>query len=211
MRGLLTPEARTPSVLCSLRLVASVLALIGFFGPWVPHETAALTVIGYQMSEFAKFFPQVQGSVVPVVRALFVTPLLSAMISAAFVTGRSNMRSAFRVSATVVAGPLCLAVLPPHQSILEPVYRLQLIIVGVAMVLVGATLLTRRLSERVRGILTLVTALVGAVPALWQYMLFRPLVVDLYQASVPPGWGLIVCGTGFILLLGLALRDILTS
>ena len=63
-----------------LRLLSLVLATAGYFGPWVPHETAALTVTGFELAEFAKFFPQVQGGVVPVIRALFLTPLVAAAI-----------------------------------------------------------------------------------------------------------------------------------
>ena len=40
-----------------------MLAIVGYLGPWVPHKTAALTVTGLELAEFAKFFPQVQAAV----------------------------------------------------------------------------------------------------------------------------------------------------
>jgi len=211
MKGSFTSEATRTPTLSRFQLAASVLILIGFFAPWIAHDSAALTVTGYEMSEFAKFFPQVQSGMVPVRRALFITPFFAAIISTALVIRRSPMRSLFRLGATALAVFLSLAVLPPHQSILEPAYRAQLIVVAVGMLLTAATVLTGQLTERVRGILTLLVALAGAVPALWQYILLRPLVAELYRAPVLPGWGLVVCVIGLVLLSVIALRDIFTG
>lgn len=208
MRASFTGETARIPALCRFQFAASVLILVGFFGPWVAHESAALTVTGYEMSEFAKFFPQVQSGMVPVRRALFITPFFSAVISMALVIRRSTMRSLSRLGATALVMFLSLAVLPPHQSILEPAYRAQLIVVAVGMLLTAATVLTGQLTERVHGVLTLLVALAGAGPALWQYILLRPLVAELYRAPVLPGWGLIVCVIGLILLAVIALREI---
>jgi hypothetical protein len=106
---------------------------------------------------------------------------------------------------------LSLSVLPPYQSILEPAYRLQLILVGAGLLLTASTPLAAQFSERVRSALFLLVVLVGAIPALWQYVMLHPLVAGLYEARVLPGWGLIVCVIGFLLLSLSSLRDILTS
>jgi hypothetical protein len=211
MRPLFTTQARREAPLCSARLAASALILVGFFGPWVAHNTAALTVTGYELSEFAKFFPQVQGGVVPVRRGLFVTPLFAAAISAVLVIHRSRGHPLLRLGGTVLAALLGLSVLPPYQSILDPAYRSQLILVAVGLLLTLLTPLAGRFSERTRGALFLLVALLGAIPTLWQYVLLRPLVAGLYEARILPGWGLIVCVIGFLLLSLTSLRDILTS
>lgn len=209
--GLFTTEARRESPLCNLRFAAAVLILIGFFAPWVAHRTAALTVTGYELSEFAKFFPQVQGGGVPVKRALFITPLLAAVISLALIVHRSGARPLVRFSMTALAALLILAVLPPYESIFDSAYRLQLVLVAVGILLTACTPLTRQLSERVRGMVFLLVTLTGAIPALWQVVVFRPLIAGLYGARVLPGWGLIVSITGFLLLSFTSLRDVLTS
>lgn len=211
MRPLFTTQTRRERTLCSASFLASALILIGFFGPWVAHRTAALTVTGYELSEFAKFFPQVQGGVVPVKRALFITPLFAATISLALISHRSKGRPLFRFGGTALAALLDLAALPPYQSLLEPAYRPQLILVGIGLLLTLSTPLTGRLSEHVRSLLFLVIALVGAIPALWQYVLLRPLIGGLYEARVLPGWGIIVCTVGFLLLSLASLRDILRA
>ena len=63
-----------------VRFLGLVLILVGYFGPWVPHRTAALAVTGLELAEFAKFFPQVQGGVVSITRELFYLPLVVAFI-----------------------------------------------------------------------------------------------------------------------------------
>jgi len=209
--SLFTTEARRESPLCSLRFAAAVLILVGFFAPWVAHKTAALTVTGYELSEFAKFFPQVQGGSVPVRRALFVAPLLAAAISLTLTLHRTGARPLVRLSLTVVAALLILAVLPPYQSILDPAYRLQLVLVAGGILLTALTPLTQQLSERVRGVVFLLVTLAGAIPTLWQLVVFRPLIAGLYGARILPGWGLIASVTGFLLLFFASLRDIVTS
>jgi hypothetical protein len=211
MRPLFTTQARRERTLCSVRFVASIFILIGFSGTWVAHRTAALTVTGYELSEFAKFFPQVQGGIVPVRRALFITPLFAAIISLALVVHRSKGRPFFRFGGTILTALLGLAVLPPYQSLLEPAYRLQLIIAAVGLLLTLSTPLTSRFSERVRSMLFLLVALLGVIPAVWQYVLLRPLIGGLYEARILPGWGIIVCVVGFLFLSLASLRDILTS
>jgi hypothetical protein len=188
-----------------------VLIVVGFFGPWVAHKTAALTVTGYELSEFAKFFPQVQGGIVPVRRALFIVPLLAASISLALVVQRPSARPLLQLAALALALVLGLFVLPPYQSLLEPAYRLQLMLVAVGVLLMLLTPLARQVSERVRGALFLLLALTGTVSPLWQAVMLQPLVVELHGAPVRPGWGLAVCTIGLVLLLSAGLRGLFSS
>jgi hypothetical protein len=210
-RSLFTTEARKVSALCSLQFIGSVLVVTGFFGPWVAHKTAALTVTGYELSEFAKFFPQVHGGMVPVRRALFVTPLLAAVVSLALVIQRSDRSRLFRLAGIALAALLGLVALPPVEAILEPGYRTQLSLVAGGLLLMLATPLARQLSEQVQGSLVLLLALAGAVPALWQAVLLRPLVAELYGRAVWPGWGLIVSVVGLLTLVVAGLRGVARS
>lgn len=210
-RSLFTTEARQGSPLCSLQFIGSVLIVIGFFGPWVAHRTAALMVTGYELSEFAKFFPQVQSGIVPIRRGLFITPLLAGTVSLALVIHRSGGARLVRLGATVLAALLGLIALPPLEAALEAQYRMQLILVAGGALLTVLTPLARQLSERVRGMLLLLLALAGAAPALWQVILLRPLVAELYTASTWHGWGFIVCAIGFLALAFAGLRAIVRS
>ncbi len=207
-QSLFSTQAREGPTLCSFQFVGSILMLVGFFGPWVAHQTAALTVTGYELSEFAKFFPQVQSGTVPMRRALFITPLLASIISLGLVIHRSTRGRLLRLVATALIALIGLTALPPLQAILEPQYRLQLGLTLGAIVLFLAAPLARQLSERIRGLMVLLLASGGIAPALWQANLLRPLTAELYRSPIWPGWGLIVCAAGFLLLLIAGLRSI---
>jgi len=197
-------------------LLGLVAAAVGTFGPWVPHETAALAVTGIELAEFAKFFPQVEGGVVPVARALFYLPLVSFFVLlSAFV-----VRSSERFWRFVV--PLCLAalsvfVLFPYSAVesvrrtlaarvpfaLDPAYAGRAVLAVLGTMLVLLTSLAHRLPRRGWGALVVLLALAGVVPPLWQFALLRPLVVALYtggSGSLGLGWGLVTCVIGFVLL-----------
>jgi hypothetical protein len=211
----------------NLAYVGLILFVTGYLGPWVGHKTAALTVTGLELAEFAKFFPQVQGGTVPIARQLFYFPLVASSILVVLLVGRALSRAtgatfgrlarAFLCTwCTWVVPFLCAALLlmallpyavvqaflsrPSVSSILESRYagQLTLVAVGIASTLLAP--LAHRCSERLRFILVGLLALAGAVPALWQLALLCPLVVALYGAPFQPGWGMIVCAVGAVLL-----------
>jgi hypothetical protein len=216
------PARRQPKD--ALLLLGLALVLVGHFGPWVPHETSALTVTGFELAEFAKFFPQVQGGTVPMRRELFYLPFVTALLLLALLAGRSaarRVRSPNPFLSQSVVVPLCaaalllIALLPysivdaarqalttPASFVPDPQYtgQLTLVIVGVVLTLLAP--LARRLPRRAWGVLIALLALVGAVSPVYQFARLRPLVVALYDSPRPSGlgWGLIVCVAGFVLL-----------
>jgi len=192
-------------------LLGLALVLAGYFGPWVGHETAALTVTGFELAEFAKFFPQVQGGTVPVMRALFLTPPLAAAVLIGLLAHQPARRLIVCLAATALAALLALAALPPYEYLLDPLYRGQLALAVGGLLLVLLTPLARRLSRRARGGLVALLALTGALPALWQFALLRPLVVALYGGAIGLGWGVIVCTAGFAFLLSSGILQLATG
>lgn len=197
-----------------MRILGLTLVIVGYFGPWVPHKTAALTVTGFELAEFAKFFPQVQGGTVSVARELFYLPFITVCVLLALFAGRSTVRLVRLVAPSLFAALLVVALLPyvivdaARQALsasapftVDPQYtgQLALVVAGVALTLLIP--LACRFPRRLQSILVALLALVGAVPALWQFALLHPLVVALYAAPVGLGWGLIACAAGFVLLL----------
>jgi hypothetical protein len=204
--------------------LGTVLVIVGCFGPWIPHKTAALTVTGYELAEFAKFFPEVQGGVIRIVRPFFYFPFVVALLLVILCTGWSGLHRLHLVISPLVAVVFLVALLPysvvegarhalvtRSAVVLDPNYRGQLVLVVAGIVLALAALLARRLSERMQGLLVALMALAGVVPALWQFALLRPLIVALYDVPLAPGWGMAVCvvGAGLLLLSGIrmAIRD----
>jgi len=207
-----------------IRLLGLVLILIivliiaGYFGPWVDHKTAALTVTGFELAEFAKFFPQVQGGTVSITRELFYLPFVTAFILLALLAGRSTARLARLIVSLFVTVLFLVALLPysvvnsvrqalvTHSSLtLDPQCTGQLALVVVGTVLTLLAPLARRLPRSAWGVLVAFLALAGAMPALWQFALLRPLVVALYGGNgnepLGIGWGLVACVAGFALFL----------
>jgi hypothetical protein len=197
-----------------MRVLGLVLAIVGYFGPWVSHRTAALTVTGWELAEFAKFFPQVQGGTVSIARELFYLPLVTVSLVLAFLASRSPARPARWVVPPLLATLLVAALLPysvvdaARQAlatrgplVVDPQYTGQLVLVALGVALTLLVPLARRLPRRLQDVLIALLALAGAIPALWQFALLHPLVVALYAAPVGLGWGLIGCAAGSVLLL----------
>lgn len=207
-----------------LLLLGLVLVITGYFGPWVPHETAALTVTGFELAEFAKFFPQVQGGTVSLSRELFYLPLIAALILLILIAGGSAGRLARWILPSVAVVLLLVALLPypivdsvrqalatRSPVVLDPQYTGQLGLVLVGVVASLLTPLAQRLSPRDRGVLVALLALAGIVPPLWQFTVLCPLVSALYDAPLGLGWGLVACTAGFSLLLLSGVRAALAA
>ena len=210
IRNSVRPQ-RSPFVIQTTGLL---LALVGYLGPWIPHETVALTVTGLELAEFAKYFPQVQGGVVPITRALFYVPFVVMLALMVFFVSRSAGRF-WRWIVSLCAAALVLVTLLPYSVVESARYalatgsgfvvdlaykkQLALLIVGAALTLLAP--LARRFSRQIQSILLVFLALVGVIPATWQFAVLWPLVITLYNSPLGWGWGLIVCLLGFGLLL----------
>ena len=196
-----------------LYLPGLALVVVGYLGPWIPHKTAALTVTGLELAEFTKFFPQVQGSTVAINRVLFYLPLVAASVLLALFVNRSTGRLVRWTVILVTSALLSVTLLPypvvddvrhalatRSAFVVDPQYvgHLVLIVVGLALTLL--TPLAGRLPRRVQPILVVILALVGAIPALWQFVILRSLAVALYDQPLGLGWGLIVYVLGSTLL-----------
>lgn len=182
-------------------LAGIVLVMTGYLGPWVAHKTAALTVTGIELAEFAKFFPQVQGGTATVTRWLLLTPVAASAIMFGLVVSKLTTSLTARLAGTGLAVLLALTALPPYGFYLAPEYRGQLILALGGAALALLTWLSPRLPRRIGGGLIALLAVAGAAPAFYQFSILRPLFTWLYDAPASLGWGAIVCAAGFVLLL----------
>ncbi len=197
-----------------MRFLGLALALVGYFGPWVPHESAALTVTGFELAHLTRL----QGSPASITPALFLTPLVAAAILLGLLANQPTNQLTNQPTnkptnkfLTLAAALLALAVLPPYQFILDAQYRGQLALAAGGLLLVLLTLLARWLPRRAWTVLVALVALAGAIPALWQFALLRPLVVALYDRPLGLGWGLVTCTAGFALLLISSIQQLAVS
>jgi hypothetical protein len=215
----LIAERRSRNVDFRLYLLGTVLVIGGCFGPWVPHKTAALTVTGYELAEFAKFFPEVQGGVISINRPLFYLPFVLALLLVALFAARSAARSV-RLAVPLCVVAVFLVTLLPYSVVdgvrhalaartgmtLDSNTKGQLVLLIAGLALAVAASLAHRLSRRAQGLVVALMALGGVVPALWQFALLRPLIVGLYDVPLAVGWGVIICVAGAVVLVFSGIR-----
>ena len=70
---------------------AGIIALIGYFGPWVPHVASGLTVTGLDLGEFVKFLPAVRNGEIGVWREGFYLPLIAISVSFSLLVFRPEL------------------------------------------------------------------------------------------------------------------------
>lgn len=171
-----------------------LLSLVGAVAPWIPHRAAGLNVGGFFLFEVVKFLPAVRGGAVTLFREGFLLPLLaSAVLLAALPAYAARPSRWARLLCPLAAAGIALAALPPYPAILsahrDPEYRGQLLGAVIALLLIGASPLLKRLPMLARKGLGAAIILGAAVPAITALLRVRPLFVQLYAAPVGIGWG----------------------
>jgi hypothetical protein len=177
------------------------LAAIGYYGPWISHSTAGLTLSGVDMGEFVKFLPGVLDGSLVVIRQFFYLPPLATVVSAALLTGSRRLAYPWFVRTTILlsAVPVSLQLLPPAwspASLMTAEFRLQTVALVVTWVLLATFWLWGRLPSWLTGTLAAVLNLVAIVLSAWQMMLVKPAVDQVYRLGPSVGWGFFLCMTG---------------
>jgi hypothetical protein len=179
--------------------VGWVLAAVGYFGPWIAHKTAALTLTGVDLGEFVKFLPL--DASVRVVRQVFYLPPLAVILSIALLVGsrRLGFPWLLRLLMLVLALPVSLQLLPPAwspASLLTAEFRLQTLALGLCWLLLAGFWLLGRLPPRLAGVLSTGLAPAAALLAAWQFLSVKPAIDAVYGTPPPIGWGFWVCLAG---------------
>jgi hypothetical protein len=192
-------------------LMGIALVLIGYWGPWVNHKTAALVLSGLDMAEFVKFLPGVRAGTQFIIRELFYLPLLAAALCLA-VTG-SNRHLQYSLWARgimlIIAIILAIIVLPPYPFILQALsldeFRRQFLAGAGCLAIIVGFLLYRRLPRAIVASLLIAISLAGAVLPLWQFFSIRNALDQVYGQPVHTGWGLWLTVAGFLVVAGAAI------
>ena len=206
--GAARPAARPGGLLLILRLLLPLgwlLAALGYYGPWVAHTTAALSLGGVDMAEFVKFLPPVQDGSLPIVRQLFYLPPLAVVVSVALSAWSRTLRYPWPLRWLFLAAalPVSLQLLPPAwspSSLLGPEFRLQTAALGGCWLLLALSWLLGRLPAWVGGSLTAVLALGAASLPAWQFELAKPAINAVYGRPPAVGWGFWAGIAGLVIL-----------
>lgn len=171
----------------------ATLGLVGYFGPWVPHRAAGLVITGLDLGEYVKFVPQVISGQIPIRREIFYFPLFAGSLIASLFAARRGLPHGLRALLALAAIPLALAMLPPAWDpgrLQLPEYRLQ--VIGIAFCLIFMPLaqwLFRRTPRRAELTLAALLALVAAVAPVTEFLRAQTAVAEIYNATLPFGWG----------------------
>lgn len=181
------------------------LAAVGYYGPWIAHATAALTLSGVDMGEFVKFLPGVLDGSLAVVRQLFYLPPFAIVVSMALLVGSRRLRYPWLLCALflIPAVPISLQLLPPAWSpatLRTPEFRLQAIALGVCWLLLAGFWLLGRLPSWLTGSLSAALSLAALVLAAWQYSIVKPAIDAVYRCPPAIGWGFFLCMAGLAIL-----------
>jgi len=195
-----------------LILLGIVLVLLGYWGPWVNHKTAALVLSGLDMAEFVKFLPGVRAGTEPMIRELFYLPPLAAALCLALMGSNRAWRFPLwaRAIMVVIAIALAIVVLPPYPLILQALnsdeFRRQFLMAAGCLVVIGGTLVYRRLPKALLAGLLIVISLVGAIPPARQFLSIRSALDSVYGQPIDIGWGLWMMVVGFLVVAGTATK-----
>jgi hypothetical protein len=190
-------------------LALLLLALAGYWSPWLTHPAAALRLSGFDLAEWVTFLPGVRDGSLPLSRLAFLTPLaclaLLLRIEAARTRpARTSGWRSFLPGAWLGWGLLALAlvcnllVLPPYEAFRNrdywPEYQTQFIVACAALLGIAVCQL---LPNKVNALLQIALALVGGAYGAWALTTLRPTANELLNAPWAVGYGWIAMLVGF--------------
>jgi len=200
-----TRSGRLLSVMRLLLPVGWVLAAVGYFGPWIAHQAAALTLSGVDVGEFVKFLPSVVDGSLAVTRQLFYLPPFAIVVSIALLSNLAELNYPWPLRAfmLLVAIPVSLQLLPPAwapSTLLVAEFRLQTFGLGICWLLLAASWLLGRLTPWLVGALSAGISLGALTLPSWQFLVAKPAVNELYRIPPTIGWGVFLCLVGLALM-----------
>jgi hypothetical protein len=182
-----------------------LLAAVGYYGPWINHPAAALTLSGVDLGEFVKFLPGVVDGSLRVVRQLLYLPPLAVVASVALLIGAQRLRYPWplRVLVLGLAVPVSVQLLPPAwspNSLMSAEFRLQTIALGICSLLLGSFWLLGRLPPWLSGSVSAVLSVAAVGLSVWQFWAVKPEIDAVYGRPPAVGWGFYLCMTGLAVL-----------
>jgi len=190
-----------------ITLVGVALAILGFYGPWMTsqRQIAALTYSALDLTEFCKFIARAHLG--EITREAFLVPIVAAALALALWASHPNQISrVLRYALSLAAAGLSLVPLSPYPYLLQAYSSAEdrgsfwLSVAG----LVGVALmfmLGQRIAGRWRSLNFFLLALIGALPATWEFFTRAlPAISQAYGSPALPAGGFFVTMMGFALI-----------
>ena len=205
--------------------IGVTLAILGFYGPWVTtsRNVAALTYNALDLAEFSKFIARARLDIIT--REVFLIPIVAAALALALWASQlkpNHPSRVLRYTLTFAAAVFALIPLPPYLPGMSPLSFLSLVayrsaedrgsfwlsiagLLGVVLIFAWG----RRIAGRWRSIAFIALALIGAVPAAWEFFARAlPAISTVYGSPASPAWGFFAAMIGFALVMaGAVIRE----
>jgi hypothetical protein len=175
--------------------VFGMLALIGYFAPWVNHKAAGLAILGIDWGETVKFLPAVRGGSVSLWREGFYAPLVAISLTISFYTYRVEFGYPWLVKAGLLAVAVVAALnlLPPAWTphrMLTPEFQQQMQWIVISLAAVAFSPLLALLPRWLTAVVAASFCLIAAIVPVIQFLQVLPNVQLLYSQPISPGWGM---------------------
>ena len=194
----------TQRILRVLLPVFGLLALSGYFGPWVDHKAAGLAILGLDLGEYVKFLPAVRSGEIGLWREGFYLPLVAVSLAFSLYAFRTELGYPWYVRAGLLAVAVMAALnlLPPAwtpQRMLTPEFQQQswgIVICLAASGVQSAAGLVAALGKRHHR--HSVSAWLQPACLSGSFSRYCRALAELYNQPLAPGWGLWVMAVGLI-------------
>jgi hypothetical protein len=174
--------------------LGALLALAGYWGPWVDHRVAALVITGLDLGEYVKFLTPVRIGEIGLWREGFYWPLIAVSLALSLWGFRPALRYPWpvRVGLLGVAAIAALNLLPPAWTpalLVTPEFRWQTAGMLICLVAAACSPLLALLPRRAVQILTLVLCGLGGGWPVLNFLRVQEPIASLYNTTLQLGWG----------------------
>ncbi len=179
-------------------LLAWLLALVGYFGPWVGRRAAALAWNAYDLFDLLRLLPEIETGALSVNLQTLRLPLVG--LAVLLPLWLAHCVPAVRGGGALCGIGLALATLPPYPEIISawrtPGWRVPFWwSVGAMLVILTAIWFAPYLGGY-RPWLMLGWIAVTGLPAAVTFYRLLPVLSALHAVSIRPAWGFWLCMSG---------------
>ncbi len=196
--------------------LGALLALVGYFGPWIGNPVAGLVVIGLDMGEYVKFLPSILDGSIQVWREGFYLPLVAVSLALSLQAFRKERRYGWATRAVLIAVAIIAALnlLPPAwtpQRMLTQEFRLQFFAIVFLLAAVALSPFLALLPQKAAGAAMAIMALAATAVPIIGFLRVLPDISLVYNRPQSAGWGLYVMLLGLMILAVLGMMPWLRS
>lgn len=206
----------SPRLRRGIEITTWALAVAGHFGPWIAHTSAALAWNAFDLFDILRVLPEIETLALPVNLYALRLPIVGLAVLLPLLL--LETRSLWRWGGAALGALLVVNTLPPYSVIWTawrtPGWRVPFWwgVGALLALLTFAALGARWRNSQQRPWVMLAWLMLTGLPAFITFPRLLPALERLYAASVNPGWGFWVCGSGFLILaLSLWLRGVQTT